>query len=195
MDWTALFGENDSMTIEQMESATKGMKLVDLSDGGYVGKEKFDKEVERLKALVTDTQKELVDLKAASDGDDGLKKQLATLEAQLEAETARREAAEKQAESAVSDKTGLERLTTVSGKVADARFARFVRSEVEALVTDDVDFDTALDKWLADNPDYAPGEGKEPPAKLTTGVATKGAPAEDYKAAVDSVFDDGKKKE
>lgn len=185
----ALFDDKESMTLEELEAGVKGMKLVDIKDGGYVATDKF----ERSEALRQELADKVAQLEKATGGDDELKARIAELEKE-------RDTANDAAEAAKRDATKVARERAVESKIADKRFTRFVLSEAEALCSDTTDFAAALDQWLEDNPDYAPSsddDEAEPPAKVGTGTSVKGKPKSDNDlfAAIDSVFDGGVKKE
>ncbi len=170
IDWKKLFGDADSLTLDEIEKKLAGTKLVDLSEGGYISKEKYDADTGKLKEAATAATKELDDLKAATDGDEGLKKQIATLTEQLEAE--KQNAAE-----ASSKLTKSERMAAVSAKVKDAKLARLAYLDAEALVSDTLDFDAALEKVIADDPDYTPADDDaDPIGRIGTGKPIKGKP-------------------
>jgi len=171
MDWKALFGDAESLSLEDFEAKVAGKKIVDLSEGGYVAKEKFDAEVKKHKDAATAVTAELTDLKAATDGDDGLKKQVATLTEKLAAETQR-------AEEAVTKATRSERMEAVRGKASHLppKLLRTLYDDALALVSDDVDFDTALSKAIESDPDYAPSDEQPAPARLSSGKPGQGKP-------------------
>lgn len=167
IDWKAIFGDNESMTVEQLESATSGMKLADLATGEYVAKGKLDDAIKAKKAIET----ELADLKAATDGDDGLRKQ-------VEALTAKLELAESKVTEATSKLTSRERLDAARAKITDPKLAKLAVIEAESLMDDDTSFEDALTKVIESDPDYAPKTAEPPaPAKVGTGEPAKGAAA------------------
>ena len=178
LDWDALFGDADSLTLEQFKAKLAGRKVVDLADGDYVGKEKFDAEVKKAKEAAKAAADELADLKAATDGDDGLRKQLDAAVARADLAVKERDDALRERDGVAKRLTSAERAARVSAKVPDRRFARLALLDAEALVTDEVDFDTALDKVLADNPDYAPApdEDGKTPIRVDTGAPNPGKP-------------------
>ena len=178
LDWDALFGDADSLTLEQFKAKLAGRKVVDLADGDYVGKEKFDAEVKKAKEAAKAAADELADLKAATDGDDGLRKQLDAAVARADLAVKERDDALRERDGVTVRLTSAERAARVSEKVPDRRFARLALLDAEALVTDEVDFDTALDKVLADNPDYAPApdEDGKTPIRVDTGAPNPGKP-------------------
>ncbi len=124
-----LFGEN-ALSYEDFTKAVeeKGMKLANLSAGGYVAKSKYDDDVKKAKGL--DYKKKFEDLQASIEGDDGVYEKL--------------------------NKNYL--ILDATNKVASSgikpEFAKFVANEVLGLVTDTIDFDTALKSYKAKNPQY-----------------------------------------
>ena len=70
-----LFGEN-ALSYEDFTKAVeeKGMKLANLSAGGYVAKSKYDDDVKKAKGL--DYKKKFEDLQASIEGDDGVNAKL-----------------------------------------------------------------------------------------------------------------------
>ena len=171
MDLKALFGDKEALTPDELTEALKATKIVDLGDGGYVAQGKYDADVKKLKETATAATEELTTLKAATDGDDGLKTQLATL-------TKRLEDAEKAQAEAAAGLTLAERKAAVAKVITSPKLQRLALQDAEALVTDDLDFADALAKVIADDPDYAPteeGDDKEtPPVRLRAGDAPKG---------------------
>lgn len=191
MDWKAIFGDKESLSLSELEKALEGKKLVDLSEGGYVSKEKFDDEARKAKKVLDEAKaaeatarKELDELKRKTEGEDGLEGQLKKL-ADANAELAKRLDA---ADAAVL-RANREKL--VATKVSNPKLAKLALIEAEALVSDDLDFAAALDKVIADDKEYT-----APAATVKTGDAPKGEPLpDDLKSVVDSVFDGGKPKE
>ena len=132
------FGEdgNTAITYEQLTQgiASKGIKLADLSLGGYVARDKFDDQVRKFN-----------DYKAKNDVSkyadyDSLKTELET----LRSEKADRELTEK-----------------LSAKKVKPEFQKFVLSEIKSKVTDQVTFDKAMEDYLKANGQYiAKEEGK-----------------------------------
>lgn len=125
------FGEdgNTAITYEQLSQGitSKGMKLADLSLGGYVDKNKFDDQVRKFN-----------DYKAKNDVSkyadyDALKSELETLKA---------------------EKADRELIGKLSDKKVRPEFQKFVLSEVKGKVNDKVTFDKALDEYLKDNSQY-----------------------------------------
>lgn len=174
MDWKALLGEKDSFSIEDIEAATKSLKLVDLSEGGYVAKEKFDKLEAASKQRLGDLTAKVDELEKVAKPDEGVTGQIEEMRKANAALVTRLDASEGKALS-------LEREKVVAAKVPHSpKLARLAQIEAERLVDDETDFDTALAKVLED-PDYAPpadDKGTPPSARVKSGDQTKGAPAE-----------------
>lgn len=167
MEWATIFGDKEALTQAELEAALKGTKLVDLSTGEYVAKEKFDKEAQKAK----EAAKALSDLEAATKGDGGLEAKVAQLTTALEQTNARLDTSE-------AARVRLEREKVVGAKVASPKLAKLALIEAEGMVDDDTDFDTALAKVLED-PDYAPADEQEakPPAIMRTGDPHTSSPA------------------
>ena len=104
-----------------------GIKLANIKAGGYVDKGKYDKLAGEFAKYKTDN-----DVSKYADYD-SIKTELE----QLRAEKADAELAKEVAEASV-----------------DAKFQRFVMSEVKALVTDKKDFKTCLAEYLKTNPQF-----------------------------------------
>lgn len=170
IDWKALFGDAESLTLDEFEAKVAGKKLVDLTEGEYVSKEKFDKAEKAKKDAIA----ELTDLKAATDGDDGLKRQLDTANNQLAEAVKRAEAAEGKAAKA-------ERMEAIRTKAPhlSAKLARTLYDDALALMSDDTDFAEAIEKAIEADADYAPASddgGKQPPVRMKSGNPGQGAP-------------------
>lgn len=184
----ALFGDAESMTAEELAAAIeKDGKIVDLKSGEFVRKAKLDE----MTAKRDEVAAALKEAEEKGGDPEGLKAKITDLEGKLSNEVKLREQAE-------SGKAKIERERAVEGKVADKRFTRFVVSEVEALVDENTTFDEALEKWLDENPDYAPkatdddDDAGTPPVKLGTGKEPKGKPgkADPLIGAIDKAFGD-----
>lgn len=96
MDFKTIFN-GESLTLEQFTEKTKGMKLADLSGGGYVDKKKFDDqkaELDRLKNDLADRDNTIKKLEEAGNDTDAMRREL---EGYRKAETERKKA-EKEAE-------------------------------------------------------------------------------------------------
>ena len=129
------FGEDGStaITYEQLSQgvASKGMKLADLSLGGYVDKNKFDDQVRKF-----NDYKAKNDVSKYADYD--------TLKAELE--TLRTEKA---------DRELIEKLST---KKVKPEFQKFVLSEIKSKVTEQLPFDKAMEDYLKENAQYIANE-------------------------------------
>jgi hypothetical protein len=169
MDLKELFG-TDPLTFEQFEEKTKGLKLVDLNEGGYISKEKYTADVKKHKDNADKLTADLNDLKNATDGDDGLKNQVASL-------TKERDDAVKERDTLAAKFERDARVAKAKEKVSSEKLARLAVLDAENLVGDDMDFDAALDKVIADDPDYSGKDEKKPVGKFSTGKETKGEPA------------------
>lgn len=169
IDLKAIFGEAESMTQAELEAALDGKKLIDLNDGEYVKKEKLTAEVKKREGAET----ELQTLKAAATGDENAVAQIKTLTEQLEAANAK-------AEAAGTKLTRAERLAMVQAKVKNPKLAKVALLEAEEKVTDDIDFDTALEALLKSDPEYTADASKEADNQkagtLGTGKPGSGAP-------------------
>lgn len=189
-----LFGTGDdaktTLTPDEVSAAIKGMKLIDLSEGEYVAKEKFETADAKRKAVEADLKK----LKDAGDGDEGLKSQIATLEREKAEAITRAEAAEKDLTTASTQVLAAQRADVVREKAGHlpAKMQRLLREDAEKLVTDEFDFAAAVDKVVADDEDYAaPADDGKPTKKVSTGGSTKARESDEDEAtaAVDAVFD------
>lgn len=172
MEWLKLLGEGDTFTIEQIEKATAGMKLVDVSEGGYIPREKFNERTARDKAAIEKLEADLDALKAAGTGDDALKSQVSKLEAELKAKESELSEATQRADEATSKATRAEREKLVREKIADPKLSRLALLDAEAMTSDEVPFEDALAKVIAGDSDYQ----AEPVTKQESGKPTKGTP-------------------
>ena len=141
-----LFGEN-SLSYDDFSKAVegKGMKLANLSAGGYIAKSKYDDDVKKAKNL--DYKKKYEDLEASIQGDDGIN-------AKLKSITTERDDYKSKYEDLNSKYSILEATTKVTNAGIKPEFAKFVASEVLGQVSDTLDFDTALKAYKAKNPQY-----------------------------------------
>ena len=177
MDWKALFGDAEHLTLDELTAKLEGRKVIDLKEGGYVGQDKLDAEIKARKAAEATATKATDDLTKLTDGDDSPAKQLDALTKRLEAA----ESAQVESAKALTRKT---REAAVAEKLAhlSPKLRRVALQDAEAMLSeDDDDFDAALVKLIADDPDYAePEEGDEkPPVRVRTGDAPKGKADED----------------
>lgn len=175
IDFAELLPEQESYTLEDITKATKGMKLADVSDGAYIPREKFNKRTDADGERITELEAKVKELESSVDGDEALKKQVDSLKAELEAVSTKAGEYEKAAEDAKSQLTRKEREALAREKVSDPKLARLALLDAEALVTDEMDFDTALDKVIAGDDDYQ-SAGDTP---RTSGAPTKGQPEPD----------------
>ena len=123
------FGEDGkaSITYEQLSQgiASKGMKLADLSLGGYIGKDKYDEQKRKYDELKNGASK-------YADYED-LKAELETLKAEK------------------VDREFIEKLST---KKVKPEFQKFVLSEIKSRITEDLPVDKAIEQYLKENPQY-----------------------------------------
>lgn len=141
-----LFGEN-SLSYDDFSKAieSKGMKLANLSAGGYVAKNKYDDDLKKAKNL--DYKKKYEDLEASIQGDDGINAKLKNI-------TTERDDYKSKYEELNSKYSILDATTKVVNAGIKPEFAKFVASEVLGQVSDTLDFDTALKAYKAKNPQY-----------------------------------------
>ena len=125
------FGEdgNTAITYEQLSQGvtSKGMKLADLSLGGYIAKDKFDDQVRKFN-----------DYKAKNDVSkyadyDTLKAELETLK---------------------TEKADRELIEKLSSKKVKPEFQKFVLSEIKGKVTEQLPFEKAMEDYLKENGQY-----------------------------------------
>ena len=141
-----LFGEN-ALSYDDFSKAVeeKGMKLANLSAGGYVAKSKYDDDVKKAKAL--DWKQKYEDLEKSIEGDDGINAKLKNI-------TTERDDYKSKYEDINSKYSMLEATNKVIRAGIKPEFAKFVASEVLGQVSDTLDFDTALKAYKAKNPQY-----------------------------------------
>lgn len=141
-----LFGEH-SLTYDDFSKAIeeKGMKLANLSSGGYIAKSKYDDDVKKAKNM--DYKKKYEDLEASIQGDDGINAKLKNI-------TTERDDYKSKYEDLNSKYSILEATNKVTSAGIKPEFAEFVASKVLRQVSDTVDFDTALKTFKAKNPQY-----------------------------------------
>ena len=141
-----LFGEN-SLSYDDFSKAieSKGMKLANLSAGGYVAKNKYDDDLKKAKNL--DYNKKYEDLEESIQGDDGINAKLKNI-------TTERDDYKSKYEELNSKYSLLDATTKVANAGIKPEFAKFVASEVLGQVTDTLDFDTALKAYKAKNPQF-----------------------------------------
>ena len=141
-----LFGEN-SLSYNDFTKAieSKGMKLANLSAGGYVAKNKYDDDLKKAKNL--DYKKKYEDLEKSIEGDDGINAKLKNI-------TTERDDYKSKYEDINSKYSMLEATNKVISAGIKPEFAKFVASEVLGQETDTIDFDTALKAYKAKNPQF-----------------------------------------
>ena len=91
MDFTSIF-DGKALTLEEFTAKTKGMKLADLSAGGYVDKGKFDdqqKKIGELEKQISDQTSTIKKLEEAGGDTETMRKEL---EAYKQAEANRKKA-------------------------------------------------------------------------------------------------------
>lgn len=125
------FGEdgNTAITYDQLSKGIteKGIKLADLSLGGYIAKDKYDEQTRKFN-----------DYKAKNDVSkyadyDTLKAELETLK---------------------SEKADSEMISKLSAKKVKPEFQKFVLSEIKGNIKDDKPFEKAMEEYLASNKQY-----------------------------------------
>lgn len=125
------FGEdgNTAITYEQLSKGIteKGIKLADLSLGGYIAKDKYDEQTRKFN-----------DYKAKNDVSkyadyDTIKSELETLKA---------------------EKADRELISKLSAKKVKPEFQKFVLSEIKGNVTEEKPFEKAMDEYLTANTQY-----------------------------------------
>ena len=123
-----IFGEGALNYAEfSAKLSERGIKLANIKAGGYVDKGKFDKLSAEFAKYKTDN-----DVSKYADYD--------TLKEELEKLKAEKEEAEYVAK--------------VAEAKVDAKFQKFVVSEVKPLVSDKKDFNTCLNEYLKENPQF-----------------------------------------
>ena len=145
-DLKELFGEN-SLSYDDFSKAVeeKGMKLANLSAGGYIAKTKYDDDVKKAKNL--DYKKKYEDLEASIQGDDGINAKLKNI-------TTERDDYKSKYEELNTKYAMLDAITKVVNAGIKPEFAKFVASEVLGQVSETIDFDTALKAYKAKNPQF-----------------------------------------
>lgn len=132
------FGEdgNTAITYEQLSKGIteKGIKLADLSLGGYIAKDKFDEQTRKFNEY-----KAKNDISKYADYDD-VKAELASLKA---------------------EKVDRELMSKLSDKKVKPEFQKFVLSEIKSKVTEQLPFDKAMESYLKENTQYISQEREE----------------------------------
>ena len=146
------FGEdgNTAITYEQLSQgiASKGIKLADLSLGGYISKDKFDDQVRKFNEYKTKN-----DVSKYADYDK-LKTELETLK---------------------NEKADRELIEKLSARKVRPEFQKFVLSEIKGSVTDENTFDKAMEAYLKENAQYVEKEEKKPIFKNSSVPLENGA--------------------
>lgn len=126
---------SEAITYEQLVKGIgeKGMKLADLSLGGYVAKDKYD-----------DQTRKFNDYKAKNDT----------------SKYADYDALKAEVEKLRTEKADSELTEKLSGKKVKPEFQKFVLSEIKAQVSEEKPFDKAMDEYLKANPQYLAVEEK-----------------------------------
>lgn len=134
MDFDGLkqfFGEDGktAITYEQLTQgiSEKGMKLADLSLGGYIAKDKYDEQMRKFNDF-----KSKNDISKYADYED-VKAELAALKA---------------------EKVDRELMEKLSAKKVKPEFQKFVLSEIKGKVTEQMPFDKAMEEYLKENTQY-----------------------------------------
>ena len=129
------FGEdgNTAITYDELSKGIteKGIKLADLSLGGYIAKDKYDEQTRKFNEY-----KAKNDVSKYSDYD-AIKAELETLKA---------------------EKVDRELMEKLSGKKVKPEFQKFVLSEIKAKVTEEKPFDEVMDAYLGENTQYVAQE-------------------------------------
>lgn len=129
------FGDDGSKALtydELMKGVNeKGIKLADLSLGGYVARDKYDEQTRKFNQYKTDN-----DVSKYADYD-AIKQEL---------------------EAFRTEKADRELLEKLSAKKVKPEFQKFVLAEVKGKVTDEVTFDKAMESYLKDNAQYIASE-------------------------------------
>jgi len=179
MDLKGLFGDK-GLTYAEFEKAvaSKGIKLADVSGGEYVSKEKYDAQV----AVAKDWKTKHKTLSDSVDGDEGYKTKLEQLEKERDDFKGKYETLE-------GEKTTLERTSKLGKLGVGEKYSKFALSEINGMVNDNVDFDTASKKWIADNSQFVtpvPTEKNPPILNQPSGTNSTITNTENGKTAVSS---------
>lgn len=120
---------SEAITYEQLVKGIgeKGMKLADLSLGGYVAKDKYDDQTRKF-----NDYKAKNDTSKYADYDD--------IKAELEALR--------------TEKADRELVDKLSSKKVRPEFQKFVLTEIKTQVSEEKPFDKAMDEYLKANPQY-----------------------------------------
>lgn len=148
------FGEdgNTAITYEQLTKGIteKGIKLADLSLGGYIAKEKFDDQIRKF-----NDYKSKNDVSKYADYDD-IKTELETLR---------------------NEKADRELMEKLSAKKVKPEFQKFVLAEIKGGLKEGEEFDKAMDTYLKTNSQYVAVEekGKQPFFKSSSAPLDNGS--------------------
>ena len=131
----------------------KNVKVVDLSTGDYVSKEKHTRVVSEHEEAMKKKDGEIANLQSSVTGDEKLKKRIGELENDL----------------AASQKkiTRFDYEKTVTGKGIQSKYLDAAISQAEKLVSKDVSFEKAVDNVLETYPEWKT-EAKVAPEKKST---------------------------
>lgn len=141
-----LFGDG-ALSYEDFTKAieSKGIKLANLSAGGYVAKSKYDDDLKKAKAL--DYKKKFEDLQASIEGDDGVNAKLKNI-------TTERDDYKSKYETLNEEYSVLNATNKVANAGIKPEFAEYVATKVLKMTSDTIDFDTALKSYKAKNPQF-----------------------------------------
>ena len=135
----ALFGEG-SLSYDEFEQklgeAGETIKLANLKSGNYVDKAKFEK----LEKGLEDYKTKYSALEESTKGFDELKSQFDDVSTKYNELLGKQEVAEK--------------MDKIKGANVNDKFAKFVYNEVNALVSDEKDFQTVLSEYLKENSQF-----------------------------------------
>lgn len=135
----ALFGEG-SLSYDEFEQklgeAGETIKLANLKSGAYVDKAKFEK----LEKGLEDYKTKYSALEESTKGFDELKSQFDDVSTKYNELLGKQEVAEK--------------MDKIKGANVNDKFAKFVYNEVNALVSDEKDFQTVLSEYLKENSQF-----------------------------------------
>jgi DNA repair exonuclease SbcCD ATPase subunit len=155
-DLKSLFGES-SLSYEEfsqkLSEAKDTIKLANLKTGNYVDRAKFEKAEQSAQDLrvkfdeLTNSTKDYESIKTERDT---IKSQYEELQGKLDRN---------------------EKFNLISSQNVNPKFAKFVYSEVQAMVNDKKDFQTALSEYLKENKEFLNG-AKGTYVDLEKGVST-----------------------
>lgn len=137
-DLKSLFGEG-SLSYEEFSQKlgeAKDIKLANLKSGNYVDKAKYDK----LEVSINEWQSKYSALEESTKGFNELQTNYETLKADYDALMTKQEETNK--------------MSLINSAGVNPKFAKFIYAEVQALVNDKKDFQTALTEYLKDNKEF-----------------------------------------